>query len=134
MLRSGTESRYILCCKDKSRLLPTPRRFLLSPYREPIAAFQPRSSNPTDTMSTPVWFITAASSGFGKQIALEALKNGHKVIATARSAKKLEDLKSKGAITMDLDVVQPLNELKAIIKSAQDQFGRIDFLINAAGT
>jgi len=84
-------------------------------------------------MSTPVWFITAASSGFGKQIALEALKNGHRVIATARSAKKLEDLKSKGAVTMDLDVVQPLDELKAIVKSAHDQYGRIDFLINAAG-
>ena len=84
-------------------------------------------------MSTPVWFITAASSGFGKQIAIEALNNGHKVIATARSSKKLEDLKSKGAVTMDLDVVQPLDELKAIVKSAHDQSGRIDYLVNAAG-
>lgn len=84
-------------------------------------------------MSTPVWLITAASSGFGKQTALEALKNGHRVIATARSAAKLEDLKAKGAVTMDLDVVQPLDELKAIAKTAHEQFGRIDFLINAAG-
>ena len=84
-------------------------------------------------MSAPVWFITAASSGFGKAVALEALKHGHKVIATARSAKKIEDLKSKGAVTMDLDVVQPLDELKAIVKSAHDQAGRIDFLVNAAG-
>ena len=84
-------------------------------------------------MSTPVWFITAASSGFGKQIAIEALKNGHKVIATARSAKKLEDLKAQGAETMDLDVVQPLDELKAIVKAANKVYGRIDYLINAAG-
>ncbi len=84
-------------------------------------------------MSSPVWLITAASSGFGKQIAVEALNNGHKVIATARSAAKLEDLKAKGAVTMDLDVVQPLEELKAIVMSAHEKFGRIDFLINAAG-
>ena len=66
-------------------------------------------------------------------MALEALKNGHKVIATARSSRKIEDLKAKGAVTMDLDVIQPLEELKAIIKEAHAQFGRIDFLVNAAG-
>ena len=84
-------------------------------------------------MSAPVWFITAASSGFGKYAALEALKNGHKVIATARSAQKIEDLKSKGAVTMDLDVTQPLEELQNIVKEAHSKFGRIDYLINPAG-
>ena len=84
-------------------------------------------------MSKPVWLITASSSGFGKYIALEALKNGHNVIATARQSSKIEDLKAKGAITMDLDVVQPLDELDAIVKKAHAQFGRIDFLVNAAG-
>ena len=66
-------------------------------------------------------------------MALEALKNGHNVIATARQSRKIEDLKAKGAVTMDLDVVQPLEELKAIVKEAHSKFGRIDFLINAAG-
>ncbi|KAK3050089.1 hypothetical protein LTR09_008744 [Extremus antarcticus] len=84
-------------------------------------------------MATPVWFITAASSGFGKYTALEALKNGHRVIATARNSKKIEDLKEKGAVTMDLDVIQPLDEIKAIVKEAHSKFGRIDYLVNAAG-
>lgn len=84
-------------------------------------------------MSSPVWLITASSSGFGKFIALEALKNGHRVIATARQSKKIEDLKEKGAVTMDLDVIQPLDELDAIVKRAHAQFGRIDYLVNAAG-
>lgn len=66
-------------------------------------------------------------------MALEALKNGHKVIATARRSQKIEDLKAKGAVTMDLDVIQPLDELKAIVKEAHAKFGRIDFLFNAAG-
>lgn len=84
-------------------------------------------------MSAPVWLITAASSGFGKYTALEALKNGHKVIATARKASRLEDLKAKGAVTMDLDVIQPPEELKEIVKQAHSKYGRIDYLINAAG-
>lgn len=84
-------------------------------------------------MSAPVWLITAASSGFGKQIAIEALKHGHRVIATARSSKKISDLQEKGAVTMDLDVIQPLDELKAIVKQAYEKFGRIDLLFNAAG-
>lgn len=84
-------------------------------------------------MSTPIWFVTAASSGFGKQIAIEALNNGHRVVATARSAKKLEDLKAKGAVTMELDVIQPFDEFKSISKTVHDTYGRIDYLINAAG-
>ena len=84
-------------------------------------------------MAAPVWLTTAASSGFGKYIALEALKNGHRVVATARSAKKIEDVKAKGAVTMDLDVIQPLDELKTIVKAAHGQYGRIDYLVNAAG-
>lgn len=66
-------------------------------------------------------------------MALEALKNGHKVIATARSSKKIKDLKEKGAVTMDLDVIQPFDELQAIVQEAHARFGRIDYLVNAAG-
>lgn len=84
-------------------------------------------------MSSPVWLITAASSGFGKQIALEALEHGHRVIATARNPSKIDDLKAKGAVTIGLDVVQPIDEIKMIVKEAHSKFGRIDYLINAAG-
>ena len=84
-------------------------------------------------MSAPVWLITAASSGFGKATAIEALNNGHRVIATARRSSRIEDLKSKGAETMDLDVIQPIEELKEIVKQAHAKYGRIDYLVNAAG-
>jgi NADP-dependent 3-hydroxy acid dehydrogenase YdfG len=84
-------------------------------------------------MSSPVWFISAASSGFGKYLAIEALKNGHRVVATARNAKKIDDLKEKGAITMDLDVIQPFEEIQSIVKEVNAKYGRIDYLINPAG-
>lgn len=84
-------------------------------------------------MEAPVWFFTKASSGAGHQIALEALKRGHNVIATARDSSKIEDLKDKGAVTMNLDVIQPLEEIKAIVREAHSKFGRMDFLLNAVG-
>ena len=80
-----------------------------------------------------MWLITGSSSGFGKHIALEALKQGHKVIATARDASRLSDLKAAGAVTLSLDVTAPLSELKDIVREAHAQYGRITHLVNAAG-
>ena len=60
----------------------------------------------------PVWFITAASSGFGKYIALEALSRGHKVIASARSTSRIADLAAQGADTVTLDVTAPLEQIQ----------------------
>ncbi|KAK4507818.1 hypothetical protein PRZ48_001553 [Zasmidium cellare] len=84
-------------------------------------------------MAPFVFFVGAASSGFGKGIALEALKQGHKVIATARNSSKISDLKDKGAVTFDLDVTQPIDELKQIVDEAYKVYGRIDIVINPAG-
>ena len=80
-----------------------------------------------------IWLITAASSGFGKGIALEALSRGHTVVATARNSSKLEDLKSKGAIVADLDVTHPLEKLTSTIADLHARVGRFDVFINAAG-
>lgn len=84
-------------------------------------------------MTTPVWLITASSSGFGKAIALEALRRGHKVIATARNPKKIDDLSKAGALTLALDVTDSFENLKNIVAEAHSSYGRIDYLINAAG-
>ncbi|KAF2270071.1 NAD(P)-binding protein [Lojkania enalia] len=85
------------------------------------------------TSQTPVWFITAASSGFGKYMAFEALHRGHKVIASARSTTRIQDLKDAGADIVALDVTSPLPELQKIAKEANDKYGYITHLVNAAG-
>ncbi|KAF2210845.1 hypothetical protein CERZMDRAFT_113012 [Cercospora zeae-maydis SCOH1-5] len=77
-------------------------------------------------MAPLVYLVGAASSGFGKGMALEALKRGHKVIATARDSTKISDLREKGAITLDLDVTQPLEELQAIVAEAHKHYGKFD--------
>lgn len=85
------------------------------------------------TSEPPVWFITAASSGFGKYIALEALSRGHRVIASARSTSRITDLKEKGATTVTLDVTASQAEIEKVAKAANDQYGYINHLVNAAG-
>jgi len=84
-------------------------------------------------MPEPVWLITGASSGFGKEIALTALQRGHKVIAVARSTSKLGALKDAGADVLSLDVTKSLDELKEHVAQAQSKYGRIDILVNSAG-
>jgi len=83
--------------------------------------------------NTPVWFITAASSGFGHEIAIVALKRGHRVIATARNVENIRDLERSGAFVLALDVTRPLPDIEAIAKEAMEKYGRVDYLINAAG-
>ncbi|KAL5417768.1 hypothetical protein PMIN06_004121 [Paraphaeosphaeria minitans] len=82
---------------------------------------------------TLVWFITAASSGFGHYIALEALRRGHHVIASGRTLSKLAPLADAGAHTVVLDVTAPLPAIQAIAKDAVAKYGYISHLVNAAG-
>ncbi|KAF8805492.1 NAD(P)-binding protein [Phlegmacium glaucopus] len=82
-----------------------------------------------------VWLITGTTSGLGRELALEALKRGEKVIATgrARSIAKLEELKAKGADIIELDVTAPLDTLHEVAKKAIAIHGRVDVLVNNAG-
>ncbi|TVY86263.1 putative oxidoreductase, partial [Lachnellula willkommii] len=88
-------------------------------------------------MSPPIWFITGCSSGFGKSLALLALRSGHKVIATSRNPSKSPDLVSQveklGGVWHALDVCSPEPELAKAIEKATSVWGRIDILVNAAG-
>lgn len=84
-------------------------------------------------MSSPVWFITAASSGFGKEIALNALKKGHRVIATGRSLDRLTAVEEAGAEVYILDVTSPLDSIIDTVNKAHSTYGRIDILVNSAG-
>ncbi|KAH6887732.1 hypothetical protein B0T10DRAFT_406726 [Thelonectria olida] len=82
---------------------------------------------------TPVWFITAASSGFGHELAQIALARGHIVVATARNAARIKDLADQGAHTISFDVTAPLADIEAVAKDVFAKHGRVDYLVNAAG-
>lgn len=82
-----------------------------------------------------VWLITGTSSGLGRYLTIAALKRGDKVIATARgrSLSKLDDLRTRGADVLELDVTAPLDKLHEIAKKAIAVHGRVDVLVNNAG-
>jgi len=82
-----------------------------------------------------VWFITGASTGFGRLLAEEVLKAGGRVIATARNAAQIADLARQypnTARTFVLDVTWPA-QIEAVAKDAIAAFGRVDVLVNNAG-
>jgi len=81
----------------------------------------------------PVWFITAASSGFGHEMALRALERGHTVITTARKTSRIQDLADRGAHTLAFDVTWPLADQQRIASDVIARYERVDYLINAAG-
>ncbi|KAI1147195.1 NAD(P)-binding protein [Nemania diffusa] len=85
------------------------------------------------TMVGNVWFITGASSGFGKAIAEEALKRGDAVIASSRQGTSLKELESQGAMLLDLDVTSDDAILSAAFQKAIDKYGKITHFINAPG-
>jgi NAD(P)-dependent dehydrogenase (short-subunit alcohol dehydrogenase family) len=82
-----------------------------------------------------VWFITGCSTGFGRNLAQEALEKGHKVAVTARKSSDVKDLADKypgTAHAITLHVTKP-EQVSAAVKEAVDTFGRIDVLVNNAG-
>lgn len=82
-----------------------------------------------------VWFITGASTGFGRLLAEEVLKSGGRVIATARKAEKIADLVEKfpeTARTFVLDVTRP-EQIESVAQQAIGVWDRIDVLVNNAG-
>ena len=51
-----------------------------------------------------VWFITGASSGFGRCLTAQALDSGAQVVATARQPESLDDLTAQYPDTQRVSV------------------------------
>jgi NADP-dependent 3-hydroxy acid dehydrogenase YdfG len=82
-----------------------------------------------------VWFITGASTGFGRLLAEEVLKDGGKVVATARNLNHVSDLEAKypqTAKALALDVTDA-GQVDSAVTQAIAKFGRVDVLVNNAG-
>src|ERR1035438_2801366 len=81
----------------------------------------------------PVWFITGCSTGFGRELATQALARGFRVVVTARKPEEVEALAAKGdALVLKLDVTDQ-SQINAAIQAAEEKFGGIDVLVNNAG-
>jgi NAD(P)-dependent dehydrogenase (short-subunit alcohol dehydrogenase family) len=82
-----------------------------------------------------VWFITGAGRGMGTDIARAALDAGHSVVATGRDPERVA--KAVGQhdrlLTVALDITDE-SAAKTAVEAAMQRFGRIDVLVNNAGT
>jgi NAD(P)-dependent dehydrogenase (short-subunit alcohol dehydrogenase family) len=80
-----------------------------------------------------VILVTGCSSGIGRAIALEAVRRGHRVFATARTRAAVADLeKPEKVVALTLDVTDP-ESIRSAVENVLARAGRIDALVNNAG-
>ncbi|MGF9696452.1 oxidoreductase [Paenibacillus sp. MABNR03] len=82
-----------------------------------------------------VWFITGCSTGFGRQIAEQAIRAGYKVVVTARNVEQITDITEgheESTLMLPLDVTSP-DQIRTAIDQTIEKFNRIDVLVNNAG-
>jgi NAD(P)-dependent dehydrogenase (short-subunit alcohol dehydrogenase family) len=81
------------------------------------------------------WFITGASSGFGRDLAAAVIAHGDRVAVTAREPGKVEDFVQDyplQAKAYRLDLTQPETISQAIDEAHRD-FGGLDVVVNNGG-
>ena len=79
-----------------------------------------------------VILITGASSGIGKETALQLIKEGHTVYGAARRVQQMQDLVKAGGHAIKLDVTDEAQVSDCVQQIINEQ-GTIDVLINNAG-
>lgn len=86
-------------------------------------------------MPNKTWLITGCSTGFGRELARQALGRGDRVAMTARDPRQLRELAEHHgdrAIVLALDVTDGAMITKAVAE-ASARLGHIDVLVNNAG-
>jgi NADP-dependent 3-hydroxy acid dehydrogenase YdfG len=92
----------------------------------------------TEGIKDKVVVVTGASSGFGEATARLLSAQGATVVLGARRADRLQslakDIESRGgkALALETDVTRR-EQVKALVDSAVQRYGRIDVMINNAG-
>lgn len=82
-----------------------------------------------------VWLITGCSTGIGRLLSERCLREGDRVVATARNVDTLSDLAGatdENCLRVRLDVHDAAT-IEAAVHAARDRFGRVDVLVNNAG-
>jgi NAD(P)-dependent dehydrogenase (short-subunit alcohol dehydrogenase family) len=82
-----------------------------------------------------VWLITGTGRGLGVDLAKAALAAGHAVVATARRAESITESLGRhdDLLAVALDVTDPA-AAAAAVRAAISRFGRLDVLVNNAGS
>jgi NAD(P)-dependent dehydrogenase (short-subunit alcohol dehydrogenase family) len=84
-------------------------------------------------MKKKIILITGCSSGIGFDAVFALQKRGHRVIASCRKIKDVQQFLAKGIEAVQLDVSDSASIQQAFTEVLQKTAGRIDILINNAG-
>jgi NAD(P)-dependent dehydrogenase (short-subunit alcohol dehydrogenase family) len=83
--------------------------------------------------------VTGAGSGIGRQVVLDLLKAGYRVVLAGRRQETLDETvrgsgdRADNALVVVTDVTQPA-QVRELFDHARNRFGRVDLLFNNAGT
>lgn len=85
-----------------------------------------------------VAIVTGGSRGIGQAIAFGFAKAGAKVVITSRKAQDLEEtasaIKASGGEALSLPAhLGKMEEIRGVVDTVKNQYGRIDILVNNAG-
>lgn len=83
--------------------------------------------------------VTGAGSGIGAAIAVALLKDGHRVALAGRRAAALAETGARAGVPEDAVLPVPTDvtsaeEVESLFQAVRREFGRLDLLINNAGT
>lgn len=86
-------------------------------------------------MTGPTWFITGASSGFGRELARQVLEAGGRVFATVRDPACVDDLRQAYGPRLGVGIldVTDADAIRQVVPEAFAWAGTIDFIVNNAG-
>ncbi|HEY3472261.1 MAG TPA: oxidoreductase [Amycolatopsis sp.] len=80
-----------------------------------------------------ICLVTGASAGIGRATALELLRAGHVVYGAARRVSKMDEIADAGGHALAMDARREA-DLDRAVRTVLDEHGRIDVLVNNAGT
>lgn len=90
-----------------------------------------------EILKEKVAIITGGSSGMGKGMAARFAREGARVVITGRTQEKLDEAKkeieqfSGQVLTVQMDI-RNIEDIKRMIEYVDEEFGRIDILVNNA--
>ncbi len=85
-----------------------------------------------------VALVTGASSGIGEATAWALARHGTRLVVAARRADRLEALadhigRAGGQVMVQVADVTDEQQMRALVRRTQEQWGRLDILVNSAG-
>lgn len=86
------------------------------------------------SLKDKVVVVIGASSGMGRETAVQFAEEGARVVAVARRQDRLEELRRQSGVEIEAADASHADAMQRVADNAHRRFGRIDILVFATGT